>query len=352
MGGYQDACAAFRAGTTRFSGHHDLQSSVPGDEEPAPITIAGLPDHLDGYQGKSRLVKMLEFAYRDLEHNLGRALPLDKITCYLAMPDPVDRLIQEDDENIERDSRLLQFIDSLLASLSTNLKVALHALPVQGVFGDRTAFARILQKALTTLGEGGTQYCLLMVADSLLDDEVLQEQLTGDALLTATNPVGYIPGEGAALILLASGSAAKASPMAHACVMKVAIENTPLDIDDEAGVLEKWQGNTLLELTEQVLPRPYDHACLPQRLIDTNGEEKRAAESGYLEMKLRRQYPEHSELDPVAPADGFGETGALAGALAVAIATASVQRGYARHRRFLITLSEESGKRAVIYSQF
>lgn len=351
LGNYQDASGAFRAGLTRFQEHDELVDGGVFGDEPTALTVSPVPDYLAAFQGKGRIIKMLSQAYFDLEKNFGGKLPTENLNIYFAMPDPLDRCFTYEKEELPREQRLQQFIDEITAPLFKLTNKAFHKLPVQCVFGDRVAFGRVLQKAVSQLSEKKGN-SLVVVVDSLLQHENLEGLMVANQLKTDDNPVGYIPGEGAIMILLSSEQGRPDNSARPLCQVSAMLDASTIDEEDEEAAREQWQGGKLFELVRNLLGESYDASCLLQPVVDINGGEARATEQALLELKLKQTYPNMQLSEAMIPALGFGETGTIMGALAFMLIVAGIQRGYAQQRQYLILLSEENGKRAVINVTF
>ena len=347
--GFADSCAGFRAGINRFVAHQEIQTMRAGDEEPTPLTVSPAANNLWCYQGIAKTVKMLEIAYKDFIANYQQPVPTDSLQILLATPDPEDRALDMDiPPNTSLEAGLHEYISALSEPLNSKLDSILEQAQLQCVFGDRVAFARILQKAINLINSGEARHCLLLVADSLLDDEMLDLQLANNLVKTGDNPLGYIPGEGAAVILLSSQPPTKPGKNSINAKIGVSIHRENIDFEDEQAELNQWQGNTLLKLTQSQTKDLYENQWFPQLISDINGEERRAIELGNFMVKLKLAYPNASFLNHIVPALSFGEVGCMTGALAFATVIASRQRDYANSNEFLITLSEAYGKRAAI----
>ncbi len=341
MGGYQDACAAYRAGLNRFSGHEFMKLMFAGEEEPAPLTVAGVST-LYGYESIGRTIKLFQQAYKDLLNNRKKPLP-EKFSILIALPEPEEREIELDVPwYANRTEKLKSYMDTLLPTLFKQLSPTFSEMPFQIVFGDRLAFPRILQKAQDALESEDTEHCLLFIADSLLGKEDLDFQLEHNMIKTADNPVGYIPGEGAAMLLVSTATERSNVSMS----VHVLMDKTTFDYDDEAAERESWMGKKLFALYEQCLPKEME--AYPEFIIDLNGQEHRAQEYGMLQVMLKSRYPDIPLPTEQVPALGFGELGAMAGPIGLAIILASIERKYAKQRHFIISLSEDSGRRALI----
>jgi len=356
LGGYLDACAAFRAGLNRFNAHEEMMTMEAGDEEPTSLTVAPAATNLWQYQGVGRSVKMLHQAYQDFLCHYQQTIPTEHLQVLLAMPDPEDRSLDMDPyPGISREARLQEYVDAVTKPLLPKLDEAFTRLPLQCVFGDRVAFARILKKAIEAILDGQTHHCLLMVADSLLNDVTLDAQMNENLLKHGGNPVGYIPGEGAAVILLsalgASGNQdAKVFPLP--AKIGVTLDESVINLGDDEADTEQWLGEKLMAVIRSTVRESISNKIFPQTVSDINGEERRAIEMGNIQVKMKMTYPDARFLEAQVPALGFGELGAMTAPIALATAVAGIQRGYAQHREHLITLSEDNGKRAVIRLQF
>ena len=354
LGGYVDACAAFRAGLNRFQNHEHIAVMFPGEEEANPITIAPAAVNLGGYQGVGRTIKLLINAFNDLQRNAGCEIPSESLGILLALPDPLERGFDlEYTEEVSRERRLTDYSDLITKPLFDAVAPQLHNLPMQMIFGERIAFARILEKAKSTLVNQQLQHCLLIVADSLLDEEVLYRLQRDNELKTSDNPVGCIPGEGAAVFWL---SGPNSSGVNFTPTIAVDNNETQLDFEEdaeiEAAIHQSWHGDKLVQQLQHVLHSHYENQYFPQVISDINGSDLRATEFGLVQVAIQKFFPKSFWLEEWVPATSFGELGAITGPIALASALASIQRTYSKHREFLLPLSEANGKRAMIHLQF
>ena len=361
LGGYADACAAHRAGLTRFSARDDFKIMSPGDDEPQAVTVSPV-NNLFIYQGIAKTIRLIKSAYEDLVGSLKGQPPQD-VMVLLALADPLDRELDLDlGSEATRAERLQTHMDALIEPLFNSINPDLNDAPMQAVYGDRIAFARVLKKATDFIAEGKAQHCLLLIADSLLDEFALERQLENNQLKTNDNPVGYIPGEGAAAILVSAASADKSKLLGIDVATDLTadvIQPLNANVDDnthstsdsvaaeDTSNKAKFGARLSDLIRKQVSPNEQPH-WFPQIYSDMNGTESRAIEYGTLQVKLKQYYPQAHFLPEQIPALTFGETGVLSGALALSMIFASRERGYMSHKEHLIFLSESSGKRASI----
>lgn len=349
LGGFDDACAAHRAGLNRFQGHSEIVVGTRDDTEPTPLKIAPAANNLNTYQGIARLVKLCEFAFRDLEAKLENRLPLDSLCILMVLPPPDERVISfRVDEDASLNERLKSYLQTVTDALFVKIGHAFHQVPLQANVGDRVSFARVVQKSCDLLSKSEYEQVLILAADSLLCDETLEFQLHNERLLTDDNPVGYIPGEGAAAMLLTR----EATKHSLKAVMRVEMDSSTIDQDDRDVVFDLWQGQKMMALMENILIHDYHQRYLPKLITDQNGEELRAIEMGCLQVKLKQKFPNSAVDSLEMMSASFGELGAVTGPFAMAHCLASIKRNYAKLREFVILLSERNGKRACIYLTF
>lgn len=361
LGGYADACAAHRAGLTRFSARDDFKIMSPGDDEPQAVTVSPV-NNLFIYQGIAKTIRLIKSAYEDLVSSL-KSQPPEDVIVLLALADPLERALDLDlGSEATRAERLQVHMDALIEPLFNSINPRLNNAPMQAVYGDRMAFARVLKKATDFITEGKAQHCLLLIADSLLDEFALEQQLENNQLKTNDNPVGYIPGEGAAAILVSAATADKSKLLTIDVATDlttdiVELPNINMNDDshstnDTAAVNHTANkakfGARLSDLVRKQVPPSEQPHWFPQIYSDMNGTEARAIEYGTLQVKLKQYYPKAHFLPEQIPALTFGETGVLSGALALSMILASRERGYMAHKEHLIFLSENNGKRASI----
>ncbi|MET1254935.1 hypothetical protein [Aliikangiella maris] len=360
IAGFKDACAAFYAGLNRFDTFDTMANQ---SEDAVNISIAPAATNLEGYQGVAKTVKMLNMAFDDLCDNLKAPLPQNDLCILTAMPEPQHRQLALTNQQQSWQEQLNSYISMITMPLFNKLAAdnpVLSSAPMQWVFGDRVAFARILNKAIQLINEGSYQHCLLMVADSLINRANLDTLQDAQQVKTDNNPVGFIAGESAAMILLSNQAIGE-----HAFSLNIQVASdestieqaiaqvepqTPDEENEQQIQLERnlWQGEKLMPLIKQLISQNYENQWFPRCFSDINGTEYRAVEFGNLQVKLKQAYPKAYFMQPLIPSLSFGEQGTMTGPLAFACAIAGMQRGLARHNEMLITLSEQSGKRAAI----
>ena len=153
---------------------------------------------------------------------------------------------------------------------------------------------------------------------------------------------GFIPGEGAAFLLLASDQAA-----AEAGVPVLA-RLTPLSIGEEEGHLYSeapYRGDGLARTFAQL----FGAGLVPEPVAEVwssmNGENHWAKEWGVGFLRNRGAFREDHGIHH--PADCFGDTGAACGPLLVGLAALGMRAGY-RRSPSLVYCSSDRGARAAL----
>ena len=158
---------------------------------------------------------------------------------------------------------------------------------------------------------------------------------------SASNLDGFIPGEGAGFLLLASASAAEDASAVPLCRL------SPMTLGFEEGHLysdQTYLGEGLAEAVRQAAEANGSEA-IKEVYSSMNGENHWAKEWGVSLLRNRRAFdPDYGFHHP---ADCYGDTGAAAGPLMVGLAALGIQRGY-RETPALVYCSSDRGHRAAL----
>lgn len=356
FGGFSDSCAAARAGLSRFSDHEHISMMFPGEDEATPLTIARAASVYVGYQGVARRVKLLVSAYQDLLSQVSVDQLPENTHILFATPDPEDRYIDETyTEEFTRSERLSSYADKILKPFFAHTNPRLSELPIQMIFGERIAFARVVKKAQALVVEGGA--CLILTVDTLLDEVMLDTLSHTERLKSADQPTGFVPGEGAACLFLGPESEAAGVNIQLAAVFEDSsalsesrVEDGSEDVEFEGPLIrhEDWTAERLYAQVQRLITTQNDGARYPVLLSDVNGEECRAMEYGLLQVLLKRDFGVEKITEMQLPATVFGETAGMSGVYAMAMTIAAAQRGYLFGLQHQILLSEFGGRRGVI----
>lgn len=201
-----------------------------------------------------------------------------------------------------------------------------------------------LDVAMQGLTSGSLDACLVAGVDSHLEPETLEwieacDQLHGGGALN--NAWGYVPGEAAGALCVATVSAEQAGGAGQlATVLSVGIGHETKLIKTDTVCI----GEGLTTAFRTALDHLPDTLRVDNIVCDLNGEAYRADEYGFTCLRTKQHLREATDF--VAPADCWGDVGAAGGPLHVLLALVACQKGYGRGPLSLVWASSESGERA------
>jgi 3-oxoacyl-[acyl-carrier-protein] synthase-1 len=279
------------------------------------------------WQGVTKLAKMAALAIEEALQHLPKSewASLSVLLC-AAEATRVGRIATLDAELGER-------IDAELGvSLVARANVVPHG---------RVGMAVALHHARRLMAEQGAQRVLIVAADSLLTAGTLQGLDKQGRLLGARVSDGFIPGEGAAAILVGTGAAAAASPA------KGSVVCTGMGFGVEEASFEKELPHRSDGMA-QAIRTALDEAGMTMaqvsvRIGTMSGEAFWFKEADNAVNRLLRG--RHAFMDLLHPADCIGETGALSGAACLAYGAR-----LARPEKYpmLLMLSNDDGRTAAL----
>ncbi|WP_240360124.1 hypothetical protein [Pyxidicoccus caerfyrddinensis] len=195
-----------------------------------------------------------------------------------------------------------------------------------------------MAEASKAIAAGQFERVLIVGVDSLTSDlGVLEALAMRRRLKTAEHPVGFMPGEAAAAVLVEHEAVARRrGARIEARVEALRVSGTP-----EAGA--PVEGSPpMMRLVGAVEGTLAQATRVGDVYGDLNGEESRAMEWGTALARLR-EGPVLAEARTHWPAVSLGDTGAASGAISVAAATRSFVRKYARGNEILVWSRSDSG---------
>lgn len=321
-----ETAASVRAATMRF-GQIDWL-----DRRSQPFTVAAVPDAAlpalssDATKAEglgARNARLLRIGGRALAECLGGAgRGMEKPPLILALPGP------------ERQGSLDpgRFLHLLAGQSGGLFDLAQSATLTAGRAGGLIALGR----AAGMVRSGKTRFAVAGGLDSYVDQDTLgvldlEKRVKSDSHLD-----GFIPGEGAAFLLLATRPAAASAGLTSLAVVSEASEGF------EKGHLrskETYLGEGLaatLQALVQAAPPPRPFVSVWSSM---NGESHWAKEWGVAFLRSRDAFEESYAMNH--PADCFGDAGAAAGPLLAGLASLDTSRGPA-----LVYASSDDGPRA------
>jgi 3-oxoacyl-[acyl-carrier-protein] synthase I len=324
----QSTAAAVRAAVSSFA---EFPFILPSGQ---PVVVSADTELDSKLEGRERLVPMITSVLDEAVRALAQTSPY-RGTCYLllALPEARPGFTDED----------AQWIRTAVTSRWHVPDWEVRA----GVVGRGHAGAiQAIQRVGQESARGVEGLFLVVGADSYhhADTFTWLEQQRRFAQPAVRG--GFIPGEGAACLVLASSrlqSEIGAEPLATLEGVGLAQERLLRDSDTGsfgAGMTEAVLGATAgLQLPREAVDTLYS---------DINGERYRSEEWGFVAMKT---YEVWKSLEYEAPASNWGDVGAAHGTLAVALAVQSFKRRYARGPRALVMAGSDSGVRGAMLLQ-
>jgi 3-oxoacyl-[acyl-carrier-protein] synthase I len=312
------SAAAYRA---RISG---LKKDYPLTPPLEPLTVATIPVHYslrtteDGW--------LVNMAVRAIRESLRRESLPRRIALILTLP--------------EAERMHPGLVDSDPGTLVATIKERVGDARISVAYASDAGGAGIatgLEMARDLLHRREVDACLVGGVDSLVNEVDVDRLRAAGRILEPENPKGLIPGEGAAVILVApAGYGSKA--LATLYGVGSAIEQDPVTgtrLSQGRGFGKALRG----AISNSGMPE----SSVSFRVSTVNGEHYTVWESVFYPPRV---YRTRRESFPVwYTASSFGDVGAASGALSVAIAAVSIAGGYAPGRYAMCESSSESGLR-------
>ncbi|WLG98304.1 hypothetical protein PSH78_13315 [Pseudomonas sp. FP198] len=238
----------------------------------------------------------------------------------------------------ERPGRLNGLDKRLLQAIETELGLRFH--PDSSVIArGRVSAAVALLDARTLIYQGGRRHVLVAGVDSFLAGATLTAFEARERLLTSQNSNGFIPGEGAAAVVLAAPVASE-TPQLTCIGLGFGLEQATVESED---LPLRAEG-----LTQAVRAALNEAGCgleqMDYRLTDISGEQYYFKEASLALSRSLRVRKEFFHL--WHPADCIGEVGAAIGPAMLAVALAASRKGYGEGPNIFCHLGNDAGERA------
>lgn len=336
LGDATTAAAAFRAGLRRTEELRDGEYNDSVTNEPA--CIVGYPVSWCGeeFEGLGRQVRLASAALHDLHANMAQVAinTNSKVGMIVCLPD-----LNLDEPEQEGDNAMRSPEEHLFARLPMVPALSVSAHHRRAICRGRTGLCEALRQAAQWIESGNVAACLVGAVDSLVDPLRWSRLWAQGELKTADRPGGLIPGEAAVFFLLqAERSEARLNEsVIHPCdEIRTDSKDSPLS---GQAVFEA----AMSALTLSGAMQASGGSIYP----DHNGQAWRAQDWGSALVRFQARKALQGWRHIIA-AEGFGDTGAASGALALALAARAFSRGYAYGQHAMITLAEENGERAAL----
>jgi 3-oxoacyl-[acyl-carrier-protein] synthase I len=321
------AAASVRAGITRFA-----ETSIY-DKRFQPFVMSILPDdvlpalspELESVVGlTSRQIRMLRLATPALQEAVAGVPDLKRIPLFLAGAEPLE-------------NRPAPITERFMQQLGIQAEVEFD-LAGSKVFPDGRAAGMVaLKEALDTLAAGRVESVLVGGVDTFLDLYLLGTMDMESRVLGPGIMDGFIPGEGAAFLLLTSHSkAAHLGKTVSGSIMSVSVgfEEGHLYSD------QPYRGDGLAGAFTGLCAAGAVTEPIRELYSAMNGENHWAKELGVAYIRNSTAfYPAYGTHHP---ADCIGDTGAASGIILTILAAIGISRGY-RQSPALVTCSSDRG---------
>lgn len=278
------------------------------------------------WRGRTKLIKMAARAIAEALHSTPGLAP-EQTPLLLGLAEG------------ERPGRLKDLDRTLLHAIEDELGLRFHPASSIIVHG-RVSAAVALLEARKLLYQGGHRHVLVAGVDSFLSAATLTAFEQRERLLTSQNSNGFIPGEGAAAVVL-SAPVASEQPQLLCIGLGFGMEKATVEAED---LPLRADG-----LTQAVRAALGEAGCgleqMDYRLTDISGEQyyfKEASLALSRNLRVRKEF-----FHLWHPADCIGEVGAAIGPAMLAVALAASRKGYGEGPKIFCHLGNDAGQRAV-----
>jgi 3-oxoacyl-[acyl-carrier-protein] synthase I len=316
--------AAVRAGVTMMQEHPfmiDKQGERMLVSPDAELSIA--------LTGIDRLLQLaLEPSLEALSPILNANLPTPPISVSVALPE----VRPGAPENLE-----LGFGECFRSHLSEYIEIHHFSCHSLGHAGGLAC----IENALSLIGSGKTQLCLVGGVESYLYPETLEWLDETEQLHSKSTIWGFCPGEGAGFCLLVSQEVANQLGLSSSVQLLSAASASEINrIKTETVCI----GEGLSEAFKKTLADLPIDARVDHTICDMNGEPYRGDEYGFAMLRSKVKFSDESDFE--TPADCWGDVGAASGPLFTILAAFAAEKGYAPGPFTFLWASSECGLRA------
>lgn len=325
-------CAAVRAKVSRVAEYpaYYPTGSDPGWNDDEPLMAAQVRGLPPGLPLRERMVELAARLLRRLPARFGLSRArLGHTALLVALPLPDAAVADADIPD--------QLVPELLRTCALPPFAATRALA-----GGHTAVFQLLDEGARIVAERTAESVLLVAVDSYLSHGRLQLLDEGWRLRSARNVDGFLPGEGAAALLLEPMRGRTAPPGTHAVLHPVALATEANPSTSE----EHSTGRGLTAALAEALAASPVRAPYPWVICDMNGESYRAYEWGLAMTLLPDRLGSITRLSH--PAECTGDVGAVSGALLIGLAACGFARGYAPAPEALLWAASDGNTRAAL----
>jgi 3-oxoacyl-[acyl-carrier-protein] synthase-1 len=353
--GSEEGCAAARAGLVRVSSIDTLNTAI--DPVFAKETLDGIPTfvgHLapaigTGHAGLGKLMALSKPALEEVLRKVNLSSDdLFRTGLCLSVSDGFYQARFGTEPEPLGESEPAGH-DAVWNDIASNLGMRLCAavdLPIGAARqwvsrAGRLGLLGALEQASRWFAAGELDRCLIGTIESCVEPSALLACGAAQVLKTDANPVGFMPGEAAAFLLVEPATAVgSANAPVRVVSMSRAVDAAYLDPDVQP------LGRGISDVTAMLAAAAVTIAAgMPPLLItDLNGTEFRASDWGHALVHLRDRLGEF-ESELWLPVESFGETGAATGGVALCMVFEAARRGHVPGTTALLVLCADGGGR-------
>lgn len=275
------------------------------------------------WRGRTKLIKMAAMAIRECLSGSQQIEPESTpLLLCLSEKERPGRVFEDDNQFF------LDVLDELKLHFHPKSRVIAHG---------HVSIAVALKHARELIQEMKVPHVLIAATDSLLVGSTLAYFEEKEHLLTSQNSNGFIPGEGAATLLVAPVTAKQGSQLILTG-LGFGVEPAPVDSEEPL----RADGLTAA-IRESLDEANCEMGDLDFRITDISGNQYCFKEASLALSRVLRKRKQ--EFDIWHPADCIGEVGAMIGVVMIAVLKAACEKAYCKGDHILAHLGNDDGKR-------
>ena len=311
------SCAAIRCAIDNFQETRFMDSGgewIMGCEVPLE----------QPWRGRTKLIKMATAAIQECLSGDQKIVP-EATPLLLCLSDK------------ERPGRGFDDDNQFFLDLQEELQLQFH--PKSRIIAQgHVSIAVALKHARELIQELKVSHVLIAATDSLLVGPTLEYFEDKERLLTSQNSNGFIPGEGAAALLVAPVTANQGNQLILTG-LGFGVEPAPIDSDEPL----RADGLTAA-IRDSLTDAGHGESLLEFKITDIAGEQYHFKEASLAFSRVDRT--KRQEFDIWHPADCVGEVGVVIGVVMIAVLKAACEKAYTKGNHILAHVGNDEGKRA------